>query len=47
MLLLSGIESKQSMVPFESLTMVRIQEENGSLNSNLDCNETINQFGIE
>ena len=29
-LLLSGIERKQSKLPFESLTMVRFQEENGS-----------------
>ena len=29
-LLLSGIERKQSKHPFESLTMVRFQEENGS-----------------
>ena len=28
--LLSGIERKQSKLPFESLTMVRFQEENGS-----------------
>ena len=29
-LLLSGIERKQSKLPFESPTMVRFQEENGS-----------------
>ena len=28
-------------------TMVRFQQENGCNNSNLDCNETINQFGVE
>ena len=28
-LLLSGIERKQSKIPFEGLTMVRFQEENG------------------
>ena len=33
--------------PFESLTMVRFQEENGCYNPNLGCNQTINQFGVE
>ena len=47
MLLLSGIERKQSKVPFESPTMMRFQEEMDALNSNMDCNETINQFGVE
>ena len=47
MLLLSGIERKRSEVPFESPTMMRFQEENDALNSNLDCNQTINQFGVE
>ena len=32
-LLLSGIERKQSKLPFESPTMVRFQEENGCNNS--------------
>ena len=27
--------------------MMRYQEENGCNNSNLDCNQTINQFGVE
>ena len=27
--------------------MVRFQEENGCYNSNLDCNQTINQFRVE
>ena len=40
-LLLSGIERKQSKLPFESPTMVN------PLNPNLDCNKTINQFGVE
>ena len=33
MLLFSGIERKQSKLPFESLTMVRFQQENGCTNS--------------
>ena len=35
------------MIPFESPTMMRFQEENGCYNSNLDCNQAINQFGVE
>ena len=27
--------------------MMRFQKENGCYNSNLNCNQTINQFGIE
>ena len=27
--------------------MMRFQEENRHYNSNLDCNQTINQFGVE
>ena len=43
----SGIETKQSKLVFESLTMVRFQEEMDPLNSNLDFNQTINQLGVE
>ena len=32
---------------FEHLTMMRFQEENGCYNSNLDCNQTINQLGVD
>ena len=27
--------------------MMRIQEENGCYNSNFDCNQAVNQFGVE
>ena len=38
---------KQSKLPFESLTMVRFQQEMDATTQNLDCNKTINQFGVE
>ena len=47
MLLLSGIERKQSKLHFENPTMAIFQQENVYNNQNLDCNQTIKKFGVE
>ena len=46
-LLFLGLKDKKNKTPFESPTIVRFQEEMDVSNSFLDCNETINQFGVE